>query len=105
MDFVAKTVLAVFIGFAALAGTQFVGLWSVKRFLGGEASKGLPVMKPAYNFEQSKIGTTLMPKMPPIDTSAGQRAAISAANRQIDLAIHAGQNVPQPRHFPGMPRF
>ena len=54
-------------------------------------------------FDASKIDGLLY-KPPPIDTKFAQRGANGAVNRQIDLAIRAGQNVPRPVTVPGMPR-
>ena len=108
MDIVVKAVVALCVGFCLMAGLQMYGLFSIKQYLMSDAAKrsastALPVMKPAFNLDTSKMGSVI-PKMPPIDTKAGERAALNSINRQIDLTIRAGNAVPGPsfRHMHGM---
>ena len=92
---------ALAVGVGAMAGVRR-SADLVKQYLMSDAAKRpvMPVMKPAYTFDASKMGSVI-PKMPPIDTKAGERAALSAINRQIDLQIRAGNAVPGPtfRHM------
>jgi hypothetical protein len=106
MRMMLMTILAFGVGLGAVAGAQSFGLWSMTQYLRAPAaSRAFPEMKPAYSFDQTKLGTPILPKMPPIDTSIGQRAAAGALNRQIDLNIRAGNSVPRPQTYPGMRRF
>jgi hypothetical protein len=109
MDLLAKTVLAFCIGVGAMAGIQTLYLRSVTELVRSEAARpsaALPEMKPAFSFDASKLGTAIIPKVPEIDTSAGQRAAINSLSRQIDQQIRGAQSaVPVPRTYPGMPRY
>lgn len=109
MDLLLKTVAAFCIGVAAMAGIQTLYLRSVMDIVRSDAARpsaALPQMKRAFNFDASKMGTAIIPKMPPIDTSAGQRAAITSMSRQIDQQIRGAQSaVPVVRTYPGMPRF
>jgi len=102
MDVVVKAVAALCVGATLMAGVQMLGLFSVKQYLMSDAAKrpAMPVMKPAYTWDTSKMATAI-PKMPPIDTKAGERAALNSINRQIDLQIRAGNAVPGPtfRHM------
>lgn len=102
MDIVLKAVAALCVGVALMAGVQMLGLLSVKQYLMSDAAKrpAMPVMKPAYTWDTGKMATAI-PKMPPIDTKAGERAALGAINRQIELQIRAGNAVPGPtfRHM------
>jgi len=105
MAIVVKAFFALSIGLGMIAGVQALGLLSVKQYLASDAAKRpvMPAVKPAYTWDSNKIGSTVIPKMPPIDTSAGQRAAINSIQRQIDLQIRAAQNsVPVPKKYPGM---
>jgi len=98
-----KAVVALCGGVCLMAGVQMAGLFSVKQYLIPDAAKrpvAMPVMKPAFNWDSSKMVT--IPKMPPIDTRAGERAALNSINRQIDIAIRAGNSVPVPRIYPGI---
>jgi hypothetical protein len=103
MNIVVTAAAAFAVGLGALAGVQALGLISVKQYLMSDAARRpvMPEMKPAYKFDTGKIGSVI-PKMPPIDTKAGERAALSAINRQIDLNIRAGNNIPVPKKYPGM---
>jgi len=103
MGIIVKAVVALAIGMSLMAGVQMAGLFSVKQYLMSDAAKrsaAMPVMKPAYTWDTSKMGSVI-PKMPPIDTKAGERAALNSINRQIDLQIRAGNAVPGPtfRHM------
>ena len=102
MNIVLMAAAALAVGAGAVAGVQALGLVSVKQYLNSEAARRpvMPEMKPAYTWDTSKIGSVI-PKTPPIDTKAGERAALSAINRQIDLQIRAGNAVPGPtfRHM------
>ena len=102
MGIIVKAVVALAIGMSLMAGVQMAGLFSVKQYLMSDAAKRpvVPAMKPAYTWDTSKMATAI-PKMPPIDTKAGERAALGAINRQIDLQIRAGNAVPGPtfRHM------
>jgi hypothetical protein len=107
MNQLVKAVLAFCVGAGALASIQhaYVG-WVVDqvRSDAGRVS-ALPEMKPAYSFDQSKI-VDVVPKFPKIDTRAGERAGVMAAQRQIDMQVRAAQSaVPVPRSFPGVPRY
>jgi len=102
MNIVVTAAAAFAVGAGALIGAQAIGFASVKQYLTSEAARRpvMPEMKPAYNLDTRNIGSVI-PKMPPIDTKAGERAALSAINRQIDLQIRAGNAVPGPtfRHM------
>jgi len=104
MDMVVKVVVAFAIGTAAMAGLQTAGLFSLKQYLSSDAARrGIPEMKPA--FANMKIEPITLPKTPPIDTRAGQEAAMRSYATQIDRQIRAAQSaVPQPVRIPGMPR-
>jgi hypothetical protein len=107
MNQLVKVVLAFCVGAGALAGIQhaYVG-WVVDHVRSETArTNAFPEMKPAYSFDQSKI-VNVVPKFPKIDTRAGERAGVMAAQRQIDMQVRAAQNaVPVPRSFPGVPRY
>jgi len=106
MSTIIKAVFAFALGIAAVAGVQHAWLSAIKQRINapGALRAGLPEMKPA--FPQSKIGPLALPKMPPIDTRFGEKAAISSMASQIDRQIRAANSaVPQPRSFPGVPRF
>jgi hypothetical protein len=106
MRMMLMTILAFGVGLGAMAGAQSFGHLSITQYLRTPAaSRAFPDKNPAYSFDQSKLGTPILPKMPPIDTSIGQRAAAGALNRQIDLTIRAGNSVPGPKTYPGMRRF
>jgi hypothetical protein len=108
MDLLLKTVLAFCVGVGAMAGIQTLYLHSITDLIradAGRPSAALPEMKPSFSFDASKMGT-IIPKMPEIDTSAGQRAAINSMARQIDQQIRGAQSqVPMSRTYPGMPRY
>jgi hypothetical protein len=107
MNIAIKAVLAFGIGVAAMIGLQTAGLLSVKQYLYSDSARRriMPDSKVTTSFDSSKICCVVLPKMPPIDTSMGERAAASAIHRQIDLHIRAGDAVPRPRTYPGMPRY
>jgi hypothetical protein len=105
MNMLVKAILAFGIGAGALVGAQTLWLSSVKQqVLSQTASVAKPVVtspKIEY-FDHRKFHDSLYPK---IDVSgAGQRGATAAANRQIDLAIRAGNMVPKPPSIPGVRR-
>ena len=96
-------ILAAFgLGVALLAGLQSAYVWSVQRHLKSEHAKaGLPTIgkSPDFTtkFKGGLIAEAILPKTPPIDTTAGQRAAINARGHQIYLQNRAAQNaVPLP---------
>lgn len=103
MNIVVMAAAALAVGAGAVAGAQALGFVSVKQYLTSDAARRpvMPEMKPAYNLDTRRMGSVI-PKMPPIDTKAGERAALSAINRQIDLHIRAGNNIPMPKTYPGM---
>jgi hypothetical protein len=93
-----------------LAGLQSAYVWSIQRHLKSEHAKaGMPAIgkSPDFStkFKGSLIAESILPKYPPIDTTAGQRAAINARGHQIYLQHRAAQNaVPLPPRIPGMRR-
>jgi hypothetical protein len=100
-----KVILAVGVGAGALAGAKFLWLSSIKQqVLSQTASAAKPMVtspKLEY-FDRRKFHDTLYTK---IDVAGfAQRGATSAANRQIDLAIRAGNSVPRQPSFTGMRR-
>ena len=106
MGLFVKMFVAFCIGVGVMAGVQSIGLVSLKQYLQSDVvrtSFRLPVSKPIPTFDARDIGPLLY-KPPPIDMSFAQRGATAAANRQIDLAIRAGQNVPRPPSLPHVPR-
>jgi hypothetical protein len=106
VNILAQLGLAFAIGLSAVAGAQYWTLWSATRAVNNPGAV-TPAAKPAYSFDQHKMVGPVIPKMAPIDTRIGQRAMASAINRQINLSIRAGQNVPQPKihYVPGMRRY
>jgi hypothetical protein len=109
MNIFVKAVIALCIGLGAMAGLQVFYLHSVIGVIRSDAARSsasLTSTKPAFSFDAVKLGAPIIPKMAPIDTSAGQRAAIMSKAHQIDLQIRAAQSaVPIPRTYPGMRRF
>ncbi len=105
MNIFVKAILALGIGAGALIGAQALWLSSIKQqLLSQTASVPKPVVtSPKFeNFDHRKFHDALYPK---IDVSgAAQRGATAAANRQIDLAIRAGNMVPKPPTIPGVRR-
>jgi hypothetical protein len=105
MNMFVKAILAFCIGAGALAAVQAVWLRSIKeRVFSQTANVGKPmVTSPKFEyFDHRKFHDALYPK---IDVSgAAQRGATAAANRQIDLAIRAGNMVPKPPNIPGLRR-
>jgi hypothetical protein len=100
-----KVILAFGVGVGALAAAQSLWLSSIKQqVLSQTASAAKPmVTSPKLEYlDRRKFQDTLYPK---IDVSGyAQRGATSAANRQIDLAIRAGNTVPRPPSFTGVRR-
>ena len=85
---------------------QYAGLWSITRYIRSEAANvTIPQTRPAYSFDQTRFDGKLITKMPPIDASLVQKGINGAINQQINQAVRAGQNVPQPKVYPGMRRF
>jgi hypothetical protein len=106
MGLFVKMIVAFCVGVGVMAGVQSIGLVSLKQYLQSDTARmsfRLPESKPIPTFDARDIGALLY-KPPPIDTSFAQRGATAAANRQIDLAIRAGQNVPRPPSLPPVPR-
>jgi hypothetical protein len=108
MDLLAKTIFAFCVGVGAMMGIQTLYLRSVTDFIRADAARpsaALSEMNPAFSFDASKMGS-IIPKVPEIDTTSGQRAAINSMGRQIDQQIRGAQSaVPVPRTYPGMPRY
>jgi hypothetical protein len=105
MGMFVKTVFAIAIGAAVMVGIQNAWLGAIKQriYSPNALHAGLPEMKPA--FANIKIEPFTMPKMPPIDTRAGQEAAMHSYARQIDQQIRAANSyVPKPVSIPGMRR-
>jgi hypothetical protein len=105
MNLAVKVSLVLGIGAGSLVGAQYLWLSSIKqRVLSQTASAAKPMVtspKLEY-FDRRKFQDTLYPK---IDVSgSAQRGVTSAANRQIDLAIRAGNSVPKPPSFAGVRR-
>jgi hypothetical protein len=109
MNIFLKAAIALCIGFAGMAGLQSFYVHSMMHRIRADAARpgaSLPVSKPVSRFDGVKIGTPLIPKMGPIDTSAGQRAAIHSKAHEIYLMNRAAQNaVPKTPSIPGMRRF
>jgi hypothetical protein len=105
MTVLVQIFVAFCIGVGALWGAQTLWLaWIMPPLLSQVASVPKPVVtNPKFdNLDMRKFHDALYPKF---DVSgAGQRGATAAANRQIDLAIRAGNMVPRPPSYPGFPR-
>src|SRR5262249_37777290 len=106
MGLFVKMVIAFCVGVGVMAGVHSVGPVPLKQYQQSDParpSSRRPESKPIPAFDARNIGPLLY-KPPPIDMSFAQRGATAAANRQIDLAIRAGQNVPRPPSLPHVPR-
>jgi hypothetical protein len=106
MGLAVKLLVAFCVGIGVMAGVQSLGLVSLKQYLQSDAARAsaqLPQPKPLPTFDASKLDV-LFYKPPAVDMKFAQRGAGAAANRQIDLAIRAGQNVPRPVTAPHVPR-
>jgi hypothetical protein len=88
-----KAILALFVGFALVAGVQTVGVWSLQEHIKSQSDAGLPIGKAPVigNFDADALKNGILPKFGPIDTSEGQRLAIEGAARRIDLQNRAVQ--------------
>jgi hypothetical protein len=105
MGIFVKAVVAFAIGAAAMVGIQNAWLGAIKERIYSQSATraGVPEMKPA--FTEMKIKPFVMPKTPPIDTRAGQEAAMNSYARQIDQQIRAANSyAPKPISIPGMRR-
>jgi hypothetical protein len=108
MDLIWKSVAAFLVGLAVFAGLQYAGLLSVQRYLHSDAARAsAPRFEPAFTTKGVQtLSGPIFPQTAPIDTSAGQRAAIQSRTHQIYLQHRAAQNaVPRPPRVPGMPRY
>ena len=104
-----KIIAALGLGFAAMAGLQTAGVWSLQKYLKSDRAKaGVPEigkMDFSAKFKGTLTAEQLMPKYGPIDTTAGQRAAINSMGHQMYLQHRAAQNaVPLPPRIPGVRR-
>jgi len=106
MGLIFKVMLAFGIGIGAMAGVQHFWLSSVKQQLRTQhATLPKTEMKPLPKFDavdMKKFHATMYPKL---DPNIGKNAWRGTINQQINQSINAGRMVPQPRHFPGMPRY
>jgi len=101
VDLFIKTIVAFCIGAGAIAGAQALWLSSIKQQLHAERAPVMP--KPMPSVDASKIVKGINP--PPLDPNLGKNAALGTINRQINQSIRAGDLVPRPRSFPGVPRY
>ena len=106
MGLIFKVMLAFGIGIGAMAGVQHFWLASIKQKLHTQQAalppvgvKSLPKLDP---IDMKKFHATMYPKL---DPNIGKNAWRGTINQQINQSINAGRMVPQPRHFPGMPRY
>jgi hypothetical protein len=105
----AKIFAALCLGLALLTGAQSAYVWSIQRHLKSEYAKaGLPPiakMDFSTKFKGSLTAQSILPQYKPIDTTAGQRAAINSMGHQIYLQHRAAQNAaPLPPRIPGLRR-
>jgi hypothetical protein len=104
-----KTIVAFCIGVGLLVGVQRLWMSSITAQVRAEMNR--PVLpqaqfKPAFNVDGDKLRRAITPTIGSIDTTAGQRAAIGSAARNVDIQIRNAQSaVPVPQRFPGMPRY
>jgi hypothetical protein len=107
MTLVVKSIVAFCAGMFVVAAIQNAGLLSLRQYLGSERAMtaGVPVMGAIPNHAMSDFKDGILPKLPAIDTTTGQRLAIEGLARRTDLQIRAAQSaVPMPMRIPGMPR-
>jgi hypothetical protein len=108
MGMLLNTIVAFCVGAGLLIGAQQLWLSSIMSQV--RVATARPVfpqtqLKPAFNVDADKLRQAILPTMGPIDTSAGQRAAIESAARRVDIQIRNAQSaVPLQPRFPGMPR-
>ena len=107
MGLIFKVMLAFGIGLGAMAGVQHFWLSSIKQKLHTQQAalpqvemKALPKFDAA--FDVKKFQAAMYPKL---DPNIGKNAWRGTINQQINQSINAGRMVPQPRTFPGMPRY
>jgi hypothetical protein len=106
MGIVLKVILAFGIGIGAMAGLQHFWLSSIKQKLHTQQA-ALPQaqVKPLPKFDAIDMKKFQAAMYPKIDPNIGKNAWRGTINQQINQSINAGRLVPQPRHFPGMPRY
>jgi hypothetical protein len=106
MGLVFKVILAFGIGLGAMAGVQHFWLSSIKNQLRTQQA-ALPqtAVKPLPKFDAIDMKKFRAAMYPKLDPNIGKDAWRGTLNRQVNQAINAGRMVPQPRHFPGMPRY
>ena len=105
---IAKIFAAFGLGIAMLAGLQSTYVWSVQQYLKSDRAKaGMPPIGQAVvapKFDPNTI-KAIVPKYPPIDTTAGQRAAITSMAHRTYLQHRAAANAaPLPPRIPGFRR-
>jgi hypothetical protein len=106
MGIVFKVILAFGIGLGAMAGVQHFWLSSMKQKLHTQQA-ALPQveMKPLPKFDAVDVKKFHAAMYPKLDPNIGKNVWRGTINQQINQSINAGRMVPQPRHFPGMPRY
>jgi len=106
MGLIFKVMLAFGIGIGAMAGVQHFWLSSIKQKLHTQQA-ALPKaeMKPLLKFDAVDVKKLQAGMYPKLDPNIGRNAWRGTINQQINQSINAGRMVPQPRHFPGMPRY
>ena len=106
MGLIFKVMLAFGIGLGAMAGVQHFWLSSIKQKLHTQQTTFPQAqVKPLPKFDAVDMKKFHAAMYPKLDPNIGKNAWRGTINQQINQSINAGRMVPQPRHFPGMPRY
>ena len=101
MDMIFKVIVAFCIGIAGMWGLGAYGMYWGREAVRQSANTPRPEVKPLKIPDNSKLITTLHPKL---DPNIGKNIPMGRINQQINQHIYAGKMVPLPQRIPGVRR-